>query len=1693
MSCGLGEGYSRRAKHSQEGRLQAKTGFPIRWVQQMILLVLVQVISPMIGIADKSVTDGSTPLGAAPGAPAGSYKLSDFENINVFNGSLNFRLPLLQIAGRGGAQYTLTLPIETHWRVRAVPGGTGLPDIYFPDPNGWAPFRPGYSLGTMHARKASQDAISCQGIELAYTQSLTRLTFTGGDGTEFELRDQLTGGQPKDRDCSSPDNLTDRGTVFITADGSAATFISDTAINDKYPAPSPSVYTVSGNLMLRDGTRYRIDNGTVTSIRDRNGNLLQQFYDGNSRVYRIVDSLNREVLVSYRPGGQPYDEITYKGFGGASRVVRVNYANLSQRLRSDYSLPLPTASVLFPQLTGSSSSTSFDLTVVSSVQLPDGRLYQFRYNYYGELARVDLPTGGAYEYDFNGGIQGGHASGVIGATVNPLLYRRLVQRRVYDVGSVLISKTDYSKPESGDTASHPGWVGYVNSISAPVETTVQMDYRKADSTLLAREKHNFYGSAAYSLMNASASSYGYYKEGKEKQTDYYAANGTTLLRSMTTSNWQQRAVVSWWSQVSGDPEAAPPNDPRLLETVTTLSDTTQVSKQSYNYDSYNNKTDVYDYDFGTGTYGNLLRQMHTDYLQSGYDTNVNIHIRNLPVSVKTYDGTSNLRSQTDFEYDMYSGVNHAALVARPSISGLDSSYTTGYTTRGNVTRVARLKDLPSTFVYAYPQYDVAGNVVQTIDGRGYVTTFDLGDRFGSPDTEAQGNTPPAQLAGQTSYAFATSVSNPASLVTYTQYDYYTGKPVNRQDWNAVVDSVSYSDLLDRPTQVIRAANVTSPAGKYQTTFTYDDANRTITTTRDLNTYNDGLLKAQLLYDGLGRTIETRQYETSIGYITTLQTYDTLGRVEKVSNPYRPASETVQWTTTGYDALGRATSVTSPDNAAIVTTYLGNKTTVIDQASKDRRSTADALGRIIQVEEAPSFGWTYSTSYSYDALGNLVGVSQGAQPGQSRSFVYDALSQLRSATNVENGTVSYLYDENGNLTQRTDARSTVTTYIYDNLNRLTNRNYTLAGTTAATPNVTYTYATALSPCGAYSVGRLCSVSSSAATTSNTYGHPLGSITQSSQLTSSQTYTFSYGYNLAGTVTSQTYPSGKVVLANTDNAGRISNLLRQGGSYYAGDASNLIQYASHGAVQQMKLGNGLWDEARFNTRLQPTQMGLGQTVTALASSLNTTNSNRALLSFAYGSTTNNGNLQTHTIQIGSTTNLSQSFTYDAINRLFTAGEGANWSQTYCYDQYGNRWVSAGANYGNTPALTPTSPTAIDPVTNRLTGTGYDQSGNLTTDITGRTFSYDAENHQVGYNGGNVTINATYDYDGDGRRVRQFQNTVTTVFVYNAQGQMVAEYKSQGSSVPGGTSYYTTDHLGSTRVVTNPEGSIRGRHDYLPFGEELASTYGRGSIPGYGAADVRQKFTQKEHDTESGLDYFGARYFSGPQGRFTSPDKPFADQHPANPQSWNLYLYTRNNPLRYIDDDGEEVKEIVVYRTYDVHGKTSAEANANARAVSGFKSDKGEPMTGLTSGGALKVTNLVIQPSAYGFDGVFVTATETIKSADVEIKQTVTLPNWVEQFQTSPEDQAAWNTAQAGLKAHEEGHVQINREAAQKLDKALPGMVGSGDAPTSVEAYKKAGKQLTQKMNQKVRSVSTERNTRQKTYDETTDHGRKKPEGN
>jgi RHS repeat-associated protein len=159
-------------------------------------------------------------------------------------------------------------------------------------------------------------------------------------------------------------------------------------------------------------------------------------------------------------------------------------------------------------------------------------------------------------------------------------------------------------------------------------------------------------------------------------------------------------------------------------------------------------------------------------------------------------------------------------------------------------------------------------------------------------------------------------------------------------------------------------------------------------------------------------------------------------------------------------------------------------------------------------------------------------------------------------------------------------------------------------------------------------------------------------------------------------------------------------------------------------------------------------------------------------------------------------------------------------------------------------------------------------------------------------------SYAYDGNGWRSQKTVGSAVTNYVYDSGGQLAAEYGT--SATFAGTDYLMADALGSTRVVLDATGSVKERIDYLPFGEEIATPIGGRAAPYTtgmypSSPDIEaQKFTGKERDSETGLDFFGARYFSSAQGRFTTPDWsaipqaiPFASpKRSPNPQSLSIH---------------------------------------------------------------------------------------------------------------------------------------------------------------------------------------------------------------
>jgi RHS repeat-associated protein len=240
------------------------------------------------------------------------------------------------------------------------------------------------------------------------------------------------------------------------------------------------------------------------------------------------------------------------------------------------------------------------------------------------------------------------------------------------------------------------------------------------------------------------------------------------------------------------------------------------------------------------------------------------------------------------------------------------------------------------------------------------------------------------------------------------------------------------------------------------------------------------------------------------------------------------------------------------------------------------------------------------------------------------------------------------------------------------------------------------------------------------------------------------------------------------------------------------------------------------------------------------------------------------------------------------------------------------------------------------------GYDPSGNLTADnATGNTYLYDGEGRICAVSSTPVpgfTTMTGYVYDAEGTRVAK--GTITSMscdpsvngiatannetdYVLGPGGEQVTELAQDANGTmnwqrsyvyAGGAliatydpnpdapsqplpSFRLTDWLGTLRATTDAYGVAQGTCTGLPFGDGVTCS---GDIPD------NHHFTGKERDSESGNDYFPARYYASSMGRWLSPDwsakvEPVPYAKLGNPQSLNLYSYVLNNPLSNVDLDG------------------------------------------------------------------------------------------------------------------------------------------------------------------------------------------------
>src|SRR5258708_2445202 len=358
---------------------------------------------------------------------------------------------------------------------------------------------------------------------------------------------------------------------------------------------------------------------------------------------------------------------------------------------------MPLGTALFPHSWGKYVQYIDQESIVSDLVLPDERSVQFKYNEYGEVAEVQLPTGGKVQYDYGSTFMpSGNTSsweksasgGNIGSSILDI-DRALLARRTYPDGNTLEATWIYTY---GTTSTETKT--YAGTTSGP---------------LLLNQKHYFLPSGRYVYMNlkdTDGTGYNLWSTGIERRTETFDANGELLFAS--EQDWTQRTPVSW---STGYAQEQPANDNRVNEERGIL-ETGQISRRTLAYDQFNNLIDSSEFDFDNTVKRRTQATYSATNLVNSVDYSVDsIRLLRLPLKTSIYLGTDE-QARTVFDYDIYShDGDRELLLPYSSVTGHDINYGVGKTTRGNVTKSSSWIKSTNNYLDTYPRYDILGNVV----------------------------------------------------------------------------------------------------------------------------------------------------------------------------------------------------------------------------------------------------------------------------------------------------------------------------------------------------------------------------------------------------------------------------------------------------------------------------------------------------------------------------------------------------------------------------------------------------------------------------------------------------------------------------------------------------------------------------------------------------------------------------------------------------------------------------------------------------------------------------------------------------------------------------------------------------------------------------------------------------------------------
>jgi RHS repeat-associated protein len=748
------------------------------------------------------------------------------------------------------------------------------------------------------------------------------------------------------------------------------------------------------------------------------------------------------------------------------------------------------------------------------------------------------------------------------------------------------------------------------------------------------------------------------------------------------------------------------------------------------------------------------------------------------------------------------------------------------------------------------QYDPKGNLKKesiniynplTIDYR--LSTIDYNyDSFGNliSTTDALDHTVTTEYE-TTYYAYPYRIFNSLEHTISYVYDPKFGVVTSVTDANGKTSGTTH-DTFGR---VVSARNSNN---EVVVTYDYPDFNTKVSTNAL------GLTKTEYV-DGLGRkykAVSVGEDGANAREVSSEVYFNNRGLVdrESIAHYINEAEDQISYTRTEYDLRGRV------------------KKTVADfpGVSKDAESSVNYISPLY-VETT-------------DSKGNVT------------QIWYDSIGRKLKMNDPDMGIWTYEYDLVGNLKKQTDAKNQILEFNYDALNRLTDK---LANGQII---VTYQYDAVAKP---NCVGRLSKIVDQSGSTEFFYDN-LGRETKSIKTVAGSAYTVERTYDILDRLLTLKYPDGSIANYSYDvHSGLLEKVTGQPATGQPVNQTyvNDITYNAKGQINTIKYGNNTQTTYTYGQDLRLSRILTSTSALTLQD-----------LNYVFDK---NGNITTLTDNLRSNI---RTYGYDDLDRLTQAQnlpspQGGTTNFNYQYDSIGNMTyksdlgvMSYGAGAGP-HALTSAGGYSYQ----------YDLNGNMTVGKN-KIMSYDIEN-RLTYAVCGLSTNS-YVYDGDGGRVKQVtshQSQVTSDTTYigslfeieQASGsgqQATAKHIFAGStkvcdvkSVDGGPatlSYYHSDHLGSSSVITDQSGQQVAHYEYSPYGAITVNELANGQT----GQPANYYFTGKELDA-TGLYFYGARYYDPEIGRFITADTIV--QAPYDPQSLNRYAYCRNNPLNYVDPSG------------------------------------------------------------------------------------------------------------------------------------------------------------------------------------------------